>query len=274
MERTARKVRFERHASQVIFDPATSSFVVTWAKFGKTYRERMAAVKDPLSWLPSVSSIATLYDRGVIQQNQIAFAAIAVGKALDAGDRDMLDTESARKAAELVRDISCMCKDPTSQSESRDLGQAMRSLVDEIAAVRLSETDLSEMDEKKSFETLRNAMQRCFETDGFLSWSPSSMRRKFMFCLKRHDRTPFIYTLVSLAFDVGACPLLSLSDRRSLRMVVANESGLSERMTPDTMSAFFRKAISMMRNARANGQTRVCNDVTQQQLADSVSSSI
>ena len=97
---SARRTRFERHASQVVFDPDSSSFVVTWAKCSLPMEERVASHKDPLTWIPSVSAMATLYDRGCVPHTQTVYAARAVGRAVDAGDREMLDTEGAKKAAE------------------------------------------------------------------------------------------------------------------------------------------------------------------------------
>lgn len=272
-----RRIRFERHASQVIFDPASSSFVVTWAKCGRPPSERLTSVKDPLRWLPSVDSIATLYDRGCIPQSQTVYAARAVGRAFDAGDREMLDTEKARDAASLVRDISCICESspfPVSQRSQIDIGQAMRSLLDEIAAVRFIETPLAYMDDASVIPVMEKAAAECFAIADFVSWPHPSMRRKFMFCLNRRERTNVIYSLVSLAFDVGACPLLSISDRRTLRLRAAFASGLSDSMSEETLVKFFREALSMMRQARTAGSPRVCCDVNQQQFAESVYSSI
>ena len=143
----SRRTRFERHASQVVFDPVSSSFVVTWEKCSKPMEQRVAAHRDPLVWIPSVSAMATLYDRGCVPHTQTVYAARAVGRAVDAGDREMLDTEGAKKAAELVRDLSSMCVDATSPSVERDIRQAMRHLLDEIAAVRFLNSNARLFDE-------------------------------------------------------------------------------------------------------------------------------
>lgn len=268
-----RRVRFERHASQVIFDPSSSSFVVTWSKCKRPDEERLAARRDPLVWIPSVGAMATLYDRGCIPPSRILPAAMAIGKAWECGDREMLDTEEAKKAAELVMDLVSMCVDPTSQSVSRDLGQAIRHLLDEMAAVRFMNEPLPSFDEQTVMKSLDKCITECFAIDGFRSWPSQSMRRRVLFCLNRKERTPVAYTLVSLLFDVGACPLLSLSDRRMLRIGSIRASGLDEEWSPGTFSAFFRHALRVMRTAKEAGASRLKASMTQQQVSDIVAGS-
>lgn len=271
--RSAKRARFERHASQVVFDPDSSSFVVTWAKCSRPIEERVAAHKDPLTWIPSVSAIAVLYDRGCIPHSQTVFAARAVGRAIDAGDREMLDTEGAKKAAELVRDLSSMCVDAASPSVERDVRQAMRHLLDEIAAVRFLNTPASELEESLVMPILDKATDECFSVHGFSSWPVQSMRRRFMFCMNKRERTEVSYTLVSLLFDVGSCPLLSLSDRRALRMQSIKASGIDDAFIPETVHGFFMHALNAMRAMKDEGRSRLGARMTQQQLADSLEAS-
>lgn len=266
----SRRTRFERHASQVVFDPDSSSFVVTWAKCSRPEAERVAAQRDPLVWIPSVSAMATLYERGCIPHSQTVFAARAVGRAVDAGDRDVLDTEGARKAAELVRDLAYMCVDASSHTVERDLRQAMRHLLDEIAAVRFMNAGEEMFDGQKVMQTLEKSSAECFGIDGFASWPAQSMRRRFMFCLNKRERTEVIYTLVSLLFDVGPCPLLSLSDRRSLRMQAIRHSGICGAFSMDSVLSFFSFALGKMREMKECGRSGL-GRMTQQQLADSLS---
>ena len=268
-----RKVKFERHASQVVFDPAMPAFVVTWAKCNRSVEERISEKKDLMSWVPSIDAVATLYDRGCVQSDQIVYAAMAIGRAWDLGDRDVLDTEEAKKAAELVRDLSCMCVNVNSSSVSRDIGQAMRHLLDEMAKVRFMNTSLSDLDEDKIMASLDKSSGECLSIDGFCSWPGQSMRRRFLYCLNRRERTPVAYTLASLIFDSGSCPLLSLSDRGTLRMQASRASGISEGMTAKSMSAFFRYAIMKMRGMSEEGKASLGERITQQQLSDIVSSS-
>ena len=269
----SRRTRFERHASQVVFDPVSSSFVVTWEKCSKPMEQRVAAHRDPLVWIPSVSAMATLYDRGCVPHSQTVFAARAVGRAVDAGDREMLDTEGAKKAAELVRDLSSMCVDATSPSVERDVRQAMRHLLDEIAAVRFLNLPAKALEVSEVMPVLDKAAAECFSASGFVSWPAQSMRRRFMFCLNKRERTEVAYTLVSLLFDVGSCPLLSLSDRRVLRMQSIKASGIDERFSTESVHGFFMYALGKMRGMKDEGRSSLGARMTQQQLADSLRAS-
>lgn len=265
-----RRVRFERHPSQVMFDPASSQFVVTWSKCGKPESERLASRRDPMTWIPSVGAVATLFDRGRIPQGQVVYAAMAIGRAWKDGDRDMLDTEEAKKAAELVYDLSSMCKDPLSPSCARDIGQAIRRLLDEMAAVSFMGVKPEELEDAAVLPSLEKATRECLSTDGFVNWTHSSMRRRFLYCLNRKERTKVAYTLTSLLFDTGSCPLLSLTDRRTLRMIAFSESGLVIGFTVENTMAFFGKALAKMREMKADGRSSLGERMTQQQFSDSV----
>lgn len=269
-QRPRRGVRFERHASQIVFDPASSTFVVTWVKCDRPPAERIAAQRDPLTWMPSISAIATLFDRGCIPQDQVVFAARAVCKAWSAGDRDSLDTEGAKKAAELVADLSSMCVDPTSQSVAMDIGQAMRHLLDEMSSVRFLNTPDREFEDSNVLPALEKATKECFGVEAFGTWPAASMRRRFLYCLNKKERTQVAYTLVSLLFDNGACPLLPLTGRRVLRMQAIRHSGIDADFIPDTTMEFFRYALEKMRDAKKLGMSMMGGKVTQQQMADSV----
>lgn len=269
----SRRTRFERHASQVVFDPVSSSFVVTWEKCSRPMEQRVAAHRDPLVWIPSVSAMATLYDRGCIPHSQTIFAARAVGRAVDAGDREMLDTEGAKKAAELVRDLSSMCVDAMSPSVEQDVRQAMRHLLDEIAAVRFLNLPAKALEASEVIPVMDKAAAECFSASGFVSWPAQSMRRRFMFCLNKKERTEVVYTLVSLLFDVGSCPLLSLSDRRVLRMQSIKASGIDETFSPESVHGFFMYSLGKMRGMKDDGRSILGDRMTQQQLADSIRAS-
>jgi hypothetical protein len=180
----------------------------------------------------------------------------------------MLDTEGAKRAAELVRDLSSMCVDATSPSVERDLMQAMRHLLDEIAYVRFLNTPASELEESRIMPILDKATDECFSVHGFSSWPVQSMRRRFMFCMNKRERTEVSYTLVSLLFDVGSCPLLSLSDRRALRMQSIMASGIDDVFMPETVHSFFMNALNTMRAMKGEGRSRLGARMTQQQLAD------
>lgn len=257
----------------MVFDPASSQFVVTWAKCGLPEEKRLAAKKDPDKWVPSVMAMASLYDRGCVGLERIVYAATAIGRAFDAGDRDGLDTEGARKAAELVRDLSTMCVDSSSPAVAMDVGQSMRHLLDEVAAVRFSEAPESDFLDENAMPALEKATDECFLIDGFLSWTHASMRRRFLFCIDRKDRTDVAYTLVSMLFEVGTCPLLSIFDRRMIRMGAMKASGLSEFPSPEKFKSFFRHALECMREMKENGLSRLPMASSQQQFSDSVTGS-
>ena len=267
----SRRVKFERQPTQVMFDPSLMSFVVTWSKCRRTAEERLAGRKDPITWVPSVDAIATLYERGCVPNDKIVYAAIAIARAWDSGDRVSLDTESAKKAAELVRDLSCMCVDMSSPAVARDVGHAMRHLLDEMAYVRFMNLSPEDLSDERVMPSMEKAVDECLAIDGFLSWPAYSMRRRFLYCLNRKERTQVAYTLAALLFDTGACPLLSLSDRRTLRMQSVRESGME--CSREAFVKFMRFALSKMRDMKASGRSRLGESMTSQQLADAISDS-
>lgn len=266
-----KRIRFERHPSQVVFDPVSSSYVVTWAKCGKSPEERLKLRKDHKSWIPSVSAMAELYDRGMVEHDRIVYAASAIGRAFDAGDRAGLESDSSRKAAELVRDLATMCVDSSSPLVCGDVGHAMRHLLDEMACVRFANTPASDFRDEKTLPVLGKATDECFSVPGFTTWPAPSMRRRYVLCLRRSERTQLAYTLLSLAFDYGSCPLLSLSDRRVLRMQSMKASSmLADSPTKWSIMAFFANALSAMRTAKEEGRNNLGLRMTAQELVESV----
>ena len=263
----SKKIRFERKASQVVFDPSSNMFVVTWTKCGMSEAERLYAKKDPNVWMPSIGAIATLYDRGLVERSQIVFAAKSIGRAWDAGDREFLDTEGARRAAELVGELASMCVNTSSAAVARDIGQAMRHLLDEMAMVKFASLDISEFQDDKVLPALDKSIDECFSVDGFLLWPVSAMRRRFLYCLNRKERTMVAYALVSILFDSGPCPLLSLSDRRFLRRKCATLH-LCDGLSPSSAKSSLRTALKTMRDSKAEGRKDIGSKITQQQLAD------
>lgn len=271
-DRQKRRVYFERHSSRIVFDAASGSFLVSWSKCNRPEAERLAARKDPLIWIPSVLALVTLYDRGCIPPDRIVPLALDIGRAWSAGDREMLDTEGARKAAELVHDISSMCVDADSPAVVRDLGHALRHLLDEIAAVRFASYPRELMDPEKVLFDLEKALDACLANPGFLSWPARSMRKRFIYAM-RGSTTDLSVSLVSLLFDTGACPLLSLADRRSLRLRSVKTSGLDESFSRDRVLSFLRFAIDQMVQAKDSDKSCLGTVFTQQQLTDSLTDS-
>lgn len=264
-----RKVRFERNASQVVFDPSSSSYVVTWAKCNLPPEKRLEHRKDPLTYIPSVGAVATLYDRGCVPVDCIVYAAMSVARAWAAGDREGLDTESARKAAELVHDLATMCVNSSSPVVAKDVGQAMRHLLDEMAMVEFGDVPAEEFGDG-ILAALSKAAEECFSIPSFGEWPSASMRRRFLYCLNKKERTKVAYTLVSLLFESGSCPLLSLSDRRMLRMQAIRASGIDKDFSAQSATAFFRHALGEMRKMKEDGRCRLGCHMTSQQLVDSL----
>ena len=266
-----RRVRFERNPSQIAFDPASSSYVVTWAKCNIPEERRLELRKDPLAYMPSIGAMAALYDRGCVPPGRVVYAAESVARAWSAGDREGLDTESAKKAAELVGDLSSMCVDPSSPAVAKDIGQAMRHLLDEMAQVEFAEVNADDFGQN-AIDSLSRAADECFGIPGFGCWPSTSMRRRFLYCLSRRERTKVAYTLVSLLFDYGSCPILSLSDRRALRMQSIKASGIDKEFSASTVKAFFGYAMGEMRKTKELGMCRLNGRMTPQQLVDSLES--
>lgn len=261
-------MRFERHPSRVAFDPVSSSFVVTWTKCGVPAAERLSARRAPAYWIPSVGAVVELCDRGCVPPGWIFAAATAVGTAFDAGDRNGLDTDAARKAAELVRDLASVLRDSSDPSTGMDIGLAMRRLMDAMAEVRFRNADSSEFAEDASAPVER-AVGECFAVPGSSAWTSSSFRRRVLFGLRRRERTEVAYTLVSLLCDTGSCPLLSARDRCLLRAQAYAASGIGGKFTHETASSFLRFALGRMREAKSRGLSRLGERITQQQMADS-----
>ena len=266
-------VRFERNPSQVVFNPEDAAYVVTWAKCNLSREERVAKHKDRSKWRPSVSAMASLFDRGRIERENTVAAARAIGEAWRAGDRYLIDTDGAKRATELVADLSGMCVDPQSQDVIRDVRQALRHLVDEIALVRFISEPEANFEASKIIPSLDKAAGECLAISEFATWPTPSQRRRFLYCLNKHERSRVAYTLVSLLFDTGACPLLSLSDSRALRTVALAESGLEQDFSADGMGRFFRIALSKMQEAKQDPSIRLKDMLTQQQFSDCVAAS-
>lgn len=261
--RTRPKTRFERNASQVVFDPVKNEFVVTWSKCGLPKEERLK-VRAPQSWIPSISAVATLYERGGVAPDEMCAAASAAERAWKDGDRLGLDTDGAKKAAEMVGSLAAICADPM------DIGHAMRMLLDEMAKARFAGMDPEDFDEALVMPAIDRCVDGCLEKDGFSGWPETCRRRCFLFGLKRKERTSLAYTLVSLLFDCGSCPLLSLMDRAALRIKAMAHSGLSEAFTRETVSSFVRFSLGRMRDARERGLSSIGEKLTQQQIVCSL----
>lgn len=268
-KQSRRRVRFERHPSQVMFDPELSKYVVTWSKCGKPDHERLAYRRDPMTWVPSIGAVAALFDRGCVPEVRIVDAAKAIGEAWSLGDRDGLDTCDAKQAAELVHDLSSMCVDRSSPSVALDVRHAMIHLVDEMSHVAFMNLEKKELEDGVVIPPLEKAMAECVGLDGFSQWPNTSRRKRFLYCLNRKERTQVAYTMAALLFGTGSCPLLSRSDERTLRAIAMRESEIGS-STDNEVVAFLKSALSRMRSAKELGRNSIVERMTQKQLADSL----
>lgn len=223
---------------------------MTWTKCGRPVGERVLAGASTLSWLPSVAAVAELFDRGCVFGESVLPAARAVARAYDAGDRAGLDTDAAKRAAEIVMAVA------TADAVQDDASSALRGLVDAIAAARLASEPEESLSDAAVLPPLARAAAECLREEGaqFNEWSQSSKRRRFLYCLRRRERTPAAYTLASLLFATGACPLLGSRGRKAASLAAFRESGVDPlRLTEDGCAAFLRSALRMLREAHATG---------------------
>lgn len=264
-----KKLKFERHASQVVYDPGAGSYVVTWAKCDRPIEERLSQRKDLARWRPSVVAVATLYDRGKIDESHVMAAAKSISESWRLGDREFLDSEGCKKAAELVSDLANINGDGVG---TKDIMLAIRNLLDEVAKVRFQDEPIESFSDDSILRALSRAAGECLSIDGFMSWSPISKRRRFLYCLNKRERNRVSYTLISMLFDNGACPLLSSADRRTIRTIASEKSGMSEKVDQSTVDGFFSVALGMMNDAKSRGESQIRESLTQQQLSDSITS--
>jgi len=274
-ERRRPAFRFERMPARITLDPGLGFYVVTWSKCGESEERRLSASKDPAIWMPSVSAVAELFDRGCVSQDRIIPAAVSVRRAWEAGDRLNLDTEGARNAASFVSAVLSMRADSSEQSFARDVWKAMRSLADEIAMARFVSEPSGSFAEDAVMPVMERAIAESSAEEGFLSWNPQCRRRRLLYAVRKRDATPVVYTLTSLLFDTGSCPLLPMLARRSVRAAAGAESGFfgSVGFSAEKATAFVASALRIMREANESGLPSPSTKMTQQQLADSVSSS-
>lgn len=244
-----RRMRFERHASRVAFDPSLPGYVATWSKCGIPDAERLSRCPDPSIWIPSIEAMATLYDRGAIPLERTVCAGKSVAAAWNAGDRRMLDSGAAKGAAEMVRDMSM-----SGASGEMDMMQAMRTLSDEIAAVRFAETPRESLCDESALHALAEAGRECLSIPGFAGWPPKAMRRRLLYRLGRRRATDWAYTLISAMFGVGAGPLLSLRDRSAL-WSMAEAAGIPR--TVAAMPGFFGFAAGKLIEMKDAGLSRM-----------------
>lgn len=261
----SRKLCFERHPTQIAYDASTDAFVVRWSKKNGSKVE-----PDISKWRPSIGAVTTLYDRGKVESGQVLAAAKAIGCAWDLGDREYLDSEGCKKAAETIRDMSNVEKGDVKFNE-KDMKLLIRRLLDEMAAVRFMYEPQRNFS-KEAMIPMVKAIDRCYNTPGFADWPAISRRRKFLLCLKKRECTGVVYTIAALLFDTGACPLLSSMDRRTVRVMAMEKSNIQNDNGRDAMVEFVEYSMTKIREAKAAGECRIMGSLTQQQFSDTITS--
>lgn len=269
-------VRFERHASRVVYDQSMNALVVSWSKGDINSRKRLEARKDLKFWKPSVDAVLTLWDRMGSPEGLVFAVANAVRDAYETGDRSVLDTEAARKAASLVCDLMRLHAAATESSSTtedisaNDVRCALRRLMDEMAVVRFSNLPESAFAEESVLPQVVKALTACYAVPAFTAWVAASCRRRFLYELSNRGRTEVVYALAGLFFAVGSCPLLTASDRVALRDAILNDLGPCCNDLASTQ-AFFREALARLRALKHEGKAQFASlKISPQKLADSL----
>lgn len=204
-------MKFERRPRKVMYVQgddiyrATMDTVTASRRLPVDKRKRLVGVAAAVTFWERVDMHPV--SNGEISVARCMACARTVKEAWLAGDRYMLDTDGARKAAEIVADLA------DTKPDDMDICEALIDLSNEIAKVRLANTRLEEFD---ILNECVDAIGKCYAVEGFADWTKKSQRRRFMFELPRKARTPVTQTLMGLYFAVGETPLLTLKQRKDM----------------------------------------------------------
>jgi hypothetical protein len=218
-------MKFEKRTRKVVYVEACNIYRVTF----DVVTSRSRTPLDPKRHLVGVAAAVAFWDN-VDKRNHCLGCARTVKEAWNAGDRYLLDTDDARKAAELVADLADM------KPDAIDICAALIDLMNAIAGVRMSNTSLEEFD---ILAACTDAAKRCYEIDGFGGWTVQARRRRFLYELPRKDRTNVAYTLMGLYFEYGATPLLTSRQRQELMSLDRGEG-------PEGAALFFDNCLRQM----------------------------
>jgi hypothetical protein len=205
-------MRFEKRTKRVMYVQSGDIYRVTSDPVTDKRRNPM----DTRRHLVGVAAAVTFWD-SVDRRNHCLGCARTVKEAWKTGDRYLLDTDEARKAAELVADLA------DSKPDAIDICAALVDLQNAIAKVRLSNTPLEAFD---VLPACTAALEKCYGIPEFIGWSVQAQRRRFLYELQRKDRTSVTYTLMGLYFKHGATPLLTSKQRQEL-LALPREDGVS-----------------------------------------------
>lgn len=195
-------MKFEKRTRKVVYVESCDIYRATSC----VVTSRTRTPLDPRRHLVGVAAAVTFWDN-VDRRNHCLGCARTVKEAWLAGDRYLLDTDDARKAAELVADLA------DSRPDAIDICAALLDLLNAIAKVRLSNTPMEAFD---VLAACTEAIGKCYAIPEFCGWSPQAKRRRFLYELPRKDRTNVVHTLMGLYFEHGATPLLTSKQRQSL----------------------------------------------------------
>lgn len=202
-------MKFEKRPRKVMYVQSEDVYRVT--NDPVTARRRIPV--DRRRKLVGIAAAVTFWDN-VEKRSHCLGCARTVMEAWNTGDRYLLDTDDARKAAELVADLA------KTKPDNIDICAALLDLSNEIARVRMINTPLAAFD---VLATCSETITKCFQVPDFKDWPPQSQRRRFLYELGRKDRNTVTYTLMDLYFGYGATPLLTTKQRQELMAVDRGE---------------------------------------------------
>ena len=194
-------MKFERQTRHVVYCADQDIYRVSW---DPVHTDR--TLKDPERHLVGVATALAFWDL-VDRHDHCLGCARTVKAAWDAGDRYLLDTDAARQAAELVSDLA------VTKPADEDICSALTDLMNAIAPVRLSQL---RMEDFEVLPVCTRALESCLKVEGYGSWTAQARKRRFLYALRQIERTPLIYTLMSLYFNIGPTPLLTTRQRQEL----------------------------------------------------------
>ena len=218
-------MRFEKRPRKVIYVKSDDIYRATI----DTVTSKTRTPIDPRKRLVGIAAAITFWDN-VDRREHCLGCARTIKDAWIIGDRYLLDTDDARKAAELVADLA------DTKPDRDDLCSALIDLMNAIAKVRMSNTPITAFD---VLPTCTSAIKRCYEVPGFSDWSAQAKRRRFLYELPRKDRTTVTYTLMGLYFNHGATPLLTAKQRQELLSLDRGEG-------PEGAAVFFDNCLRHM----------------------------
>lgn len=195
-------MKFEKQQKHVTYVESDDIYRVSWDSVFASPR----TIRDPSKHLVGIAA-AVMYWDSVDRRNHCLGCARTINESWKCGDRYLLDTDEARRDAELVSDLS------SSRPDDNDICSALSDLQNAISMVRLNDL---EMDDFEVLPACTEAISKCMNIDGFNEWTPQAKRRRFLYELSRKDRTSVVYTLMGLYFGYGSTPIVTSRQKQEL----------------------------------------------------------